>query len=125
MVGEEITLIGVYGDISRLPVGEIAELAGVERLIPISRAYKRAAQKGTPEGPIYQTVRIGDVDCGGDELVVVGGPCSVESETQIMDAARLVKGRRECLRGASSKSLEPYIGGGAGRAKRFVRGGIA
>jgi 3-deoxy-7-phosphoheptulonate synthase len=56
MVGEEITLIGVYGDISRLPVGEIQELAGVDRLIPISRAYKRAAQKGGPEGPIFQTV---------------------------------------------------------------------
>ena len=49
MVGEEITLVGVYGDISLLPVGEIEELAGVEQLIPISRAYKRAAQKGTPE----------------------------------------------------------------------------
>ena len=49
MVGEEITLVGVYGDISKLPVGEIEELAGVEQLIPISRAYKRAAQKGTPE----------------------------------------------------------------------------
>ena len=59
MVGEEITLIGVYGDISRLPVGEIEELPGVERLIPISRAYKRAAQKGSPERPLYQTVRIG------------------------------------------------------------------
>jgi 3-deoxy-7-phosphoheptulonate synthase len=112
MVGEEITLIGVYGDISRLPVGEIAELAGVERLIPISRAYKRAAQKGTPESPIYQTVRIGNVVCGGDDLVFIAGPCSVESETQIMDAARLVKeaGAR-CLRGGVVKyRSSPYSG---------------
>lgn len=112
MIGEEITLIGVYGDISRLPVGEIAELAGVERLIPISRAYKRVAQKGTPEGPIYQTVRIGDVVCGGEELVVVAGPCSVESETQIMAAARLAKeaGAR-CLRGGVVKyRSSPYSG---------------
>src|SRR5215510_7203913 len=84
MVGEEITLVGVYGDISRLPVGEIEELAGVEQLIPISRAYKRAAQKGSAEQPIFQTVRIGDVVCGGDELVFISGPCSVESEKQIM-----------------------------------------
>src|SRR5436309_16498 len=112
MVGEEITLVGVYGDITRLPVGEIEELPGVERLIPISRAYKRAAQKGTPEGPIYQTVRIGDVACGGDQLVVIGGPCSVESEAQIMDAARLVKeaGAR-CLRGGVVKyRSSPYSG---------------
>jgi 3-deoxy-7-phosphoheptulonate synthase len=93
-------------------VGEIAELAGVERLIPISRAYKRAAQKGTPESPIYQTVRIGNVVCGGDDLVFIAGPCSVESETQIMDAARLVKeaGAR-CLRGGVVKyRSSPYSG---------------
>ena len=47
--GTEITLIGVYGDITTLPKGEIEELPGVEQLIPISRAYKRAAQKGGPE----------------------------------------------------------------------------
>ena len=35
MVGEEITLIGVYGDITRLPVGEVQEMGGVENLIPI------------------------------------------------------------------------------------------
>src|SRR6476660_8295632 len=73
MVGEEITLIGVYGDISLLPVGEIEELAGVDRLIPISRAYKRAAQKGWPEGPIFQTVKIGTVVCGGEECVFSSG----------------------------------------------------
>src|SRR3989449_7393089 len=80
MIGEEITLIGVYGDITRLPQGEIEELAGVAKLIPISRAYKRAAQKGGPEAPIYQTVKIGKVVCGGDDLVFISGPCSVESE---------------------------------------------
>src|SRR5947209_4668844 len=76
LIGEEITLIGVYGDISRLPQSEIEELAGVEQLIPISRAYKRAAQKGTPDRPLHQAVRIGDVVCGGDELVFIAGPCS-------------------------------------------------
>jgi 3-deoxy-7-phosphoheptulonate synthase len=112
LVGEEITLVGVYGDISRLPVGEIEELAGVEQLIPISRAYKRAAQKGTPEGPIYQTVRIGDLVCGGDELVVVAGPCSVESEPQIMEAARLVReaGARGLRGGVVKYRSSPYSG---------------
>jgi 3-deoxy-7-phosphoheptulonate synthase len=112
MVGEEITLVGVYGDISRLPVGEIEELAGVEQLIPISRAYKRAAQKGTPERPLYQQVMIGDVACGGDELVFISGPCSVESEPQIMEAARLVKeAGAQCLRGGVVKyRSSPYSG---------------
>jgi len=112
MVGEEITLIGAYGDITRLPQGEIAELPGVDVLIPISRAYKRAAQKGTAERPIFQTVRIGDVVCGGDDLVVIAGPCSVESEGQVMEAARLVKeAGAHALRGGVVKyRSSPYSG---------------
>ena len=110
--GEEITLIGVYGDISKLPQGEIAELAGVEQLIPISRAYKRVAQKGTPGHRIYQTVRIGAAVCGGDDLVFISGPCSVESERQIMDAARMVKEAGcQALRGGVVKyRSSPYSG---------------
>src|SRR3989475_6901309 len=112
LVGTEITLIGVYGDISRLPIGEIEELAGVEHLIPISKAYKRAAQKGTPDRPIYQTVPIGSVACGSGELVVIAGPCSVESEAQILEAARLVKeAGAQCLRGGVVKyRSSPYSG---------------
>jgi 3-deoxy-7-phosphoheptulonate synthase len=112
LVGEEITLVGVYGDISVLPVGEIEELAGVEQLIPISRAYKRAAQKGTPERPMYQQVAIGKVVCGGDDLVFISGPCSVESEPQIMEAARLVKeAGGHALRGGVVKyRSSPYSG---------------
>ncbi len=110
--GTEITLIGVYGDISSLPTGEIEEMAGVETLIPISRAYKRAAQKGTPEHPIYRTVAIGDVVCGGDDLAIIAGPCSVESERQVMEAARLVKeAGAHALRGGVVKyRSSPYSG---------------
>jgi 3-deoxy-7-phosphoheptulonate synthase len=112
MVGEEITLIGAYGDITRLPQGEIAELPGVDVLIPISRAYKRAAQKGTGDRPIYQTVAIGNVVCGGDDLVFISGPCSVESESQVMEAARLVKeAGGHALRGGVVKyRSSPYSG---------------
>jgi 3-deoxy-7-phosphoheptulonate synthase len=112
MVGEEITLVGVYGDISRLPTGEIEELPGVESLIPISKAYKRVSQKGTPEKPIFQSVKIGSVVCGGADLVFISGPCSVESEPQIMEAARLVKeAGAHCLRGGVVKyRSSPYSG---------------
>lgn len=110
--GTEITLVGVYGDISQLPTAEIEEMAGVERLIPISRAYKRAAQKGTPDRLIHQTVNIGKVVCGGDDLVFVAGPCSVESEPQIMEAAKLVKeSGGHALRGGVVKyRSSPYSG---------------
>ncbi len=112
MVGEQVTLVGVYGDISRLPQEELAQMPGVERLIPISRAYKRAAQKGDWLRPIYTMVDIGPVRVGGDELVVIAGPCSVESERQIMEAARMVKeAGAHCLRGGVVKyRSSPYSG---------------
>lgn len=112
MVGEEITLIGVYGDITQLPVGEIQEMGGVESLIPISRAYKRAAQKGSPGNLLHGTVRIGGVEAGGGELTVIAGPCSVESEAQIMEAARIVKeSGGKALRGGVVKyRSSPYSG---------------
>ena len=110
--GTELTLVGVYGDISKLPSGEIAELPGVEQLIPISRAYKRAAQKGTPEAPIYGTVAIGPVVCGAADLVFISGPCSVESERQILEAATMVKEAGcDALRGGVVKyRSSPYSG---------------
>ena len=112
MVGEEVTLIGLYGDISRLPQEELAQMPGVERLIPISRAYKRAAQKGEPGRPHHTVVDIGGVKVGGGELVVVAGPCSVESEHQIMEAASMVKeAGAQCLRGGVVKyRSSPYSG---------------
>jgi 3-deoxy-7-phosphoheptulonate synthase len=112
MVGEQVTLIGVYGDISQLPQDELEQMPGVERLIPISRAYKRAAQKGDPLHPIHSPVQIGSVAIGGEDVVVIAGPCSVESEPQIMEAARMVReaGGR-CLRGGVVKyRSSPYSG---------------
>ncbi|MCC6766448.1 MAG: 3-deoxy-7-phosphoheptulonate synthase [Deltaproteobacteria bacterium] len=112
MVGEQVTLIGVYGDISRLPSDELGQMPGVDRLIPISRAYKRVAQKGDPLKPIHVPVDIGGVTVGGPDLVVIAGPCSVESERQVMDAARMVKeAGAQCLRGGVVKyRSSPYSG---------------
>ena len=112
MIGEQVTLIGVYGEITRLPQEELAQMPGVERLIPISRAYKRAAQKGEPGKPIHAVVDIGGVKVGGGDLVVIAGPCSVESERQILEAARMVKeAGAQCLRGGVVKyRSSPYSG---------------
>jgi 3-deoxy-7-phosphoheptulonate synthase len=112
MIGEPVTLIGVYGDIFRLPQEELAQMPGVERLVPISRAYKRVAQKGEPGQPIRTIVDIGGVKVGGGDLVVIAGPCSVESERQILEAARMVKeAGAQCLRGGVVKyRSSPYSG---------------
>ncbi|MCH8055067.1 MAG: 3-deoxy-7-phosphoheptulonate synthase [Deltaproteobacteria bacterium] len=128
MVGDEITLVGVYGDITQLPVAEIQEMAAVESLIPISRAYKRAAQKGSPGNLIHRTVHIGNVEVGGDELTVIAGPCSVESEAQIMQAARMVKeSGAKALRGGVVKyRSSPYSGweGIGSNSEEALRNGL-
>jgi hypothetical protein len=125
--GTELTLVGVYGDISKLPPGEIEELPGVDQLIPISRSYKRVAQKGTSDKPFFSTVNIGKLVCGGADLAFIAGPCSVESESQIMEAARIVK-EAGCggLRGGVVKyRSSPYSGWeglGASDAESLKRG---
>lgn len=112
MQGDEITVIGVYGDITSLPREEISALAGVEELIRISKGYKRAAQKGSPENLMHLNFPIGDVNVDGTSLVVIAGPCSVESERQIMRAAEQVKeSHADVLRGGVVKyRSSPYSG---------------
>jgi 3-deoxy-7-phosphoheptulonate synthase len=70
------------------------------------------AQKGSPGNLIHQTVRIGNIEVGGEELAIIAGPCSVESETQIMEAARFVKAAgAKALRGGVVKyRSSPYSG---------------
>jgi len=120
MVGAEITLIGAYGDVTKIPEDEIARMAGVDEIIRISRAYKRAAQKGSGRNLIRSRFPIGSVSVGGDRLVIVAGPCSVESEAQIMEAARTAaEAGADCLRGGVIKyRSSPYSGweglGGSG-----------
>jgi len=128
LIGEEITLLGVYGDITQLPIGEIQEMGGVDALIPISRAYKRAAQKGTPENLIHRRVNIGNVEVGGDELVIIAGPCSVESEKQILEAASMAKrAGAAALRGGVVKyRSSPYSGweGIGSNSEEALRNGL-
>ncbi|MAF79520.1 3-deoxy-7-phosphoheptulonate synthase [bacterium] len=112
MPGKDHTLIGVYGDVSQAPRGRIFEMPGVEEIISISRAYKRATQKGTGTDRFYSTFPIGNVTIGGGDLVVVAGPCSIESERQMMEAARIMKDAgAHVLRGGVHKyRSSPYSG---------------
>jgi 3-deoxy-7-phosphoheptulonate synthase len=111
LVGTDHTLIGVYGDVSQLSQPDVQKMSGVEGLIAISRKYKRAAQKGDPTNRLYVDFNIGSVRIGRD-LVVVAGPCSVESERQIMESAEMVKDAgAQILRGGVHKyRSSPYSG---------------
>ncbi|MBI2863914.1 MAG: 3-deoxy-7-phosphoheptulonate synthase [Chloroflexi bacterium] len=111
--GTERTVIGVVG--STYPeLREMLEMMpGVDDVIPISRPYKLSSREFKP----YDTVvKVGDVEIGGDRLVVMAGPCAVESEEQLLRTARAVKAAgANVLRGGAFKpSTSPYTFRGLG-----------
>jgi 3-deoxy-7-phosphoheptulonate synthase len=86
---------------------QLEAIPGVDRVMPILKPYKLVSIEGHPEKTI---VRVGDVEIGGDRLVVMAGPCTVETEDQLMKSAQVVKDAgAHILRGGAYKpSTSPY-----------------
>mgnify|MGYP003681890551 CR=1 FL=1 len=106
--GAERTIIGVVGDDRGKAQLKVAEsFSGVEKIMPILKPYKLASRE-SKEG--NSVIRIGGVEIGGPEFVVIAGPCSIESEEQLMESARIVKkGGGDMLRGGAFKPrTSPY-----------------
>jgi 3-deoxy-7-phosphoheptulonate synthase len=113
-VGQERTIIGVVGtDLDR--VAHIGMLPGVESVIRVTQPYKLASIE---HHPTRTHVRVGEVDIGlGAGLVMMAGPCSVESRDQLMSAAHVVKreGGRVLRGGAFKPRTSPYSFQGLGK----------
>ena len=113
--GVERTVIGVVGVAPRLPeLRETLELLpGVEEVVPISKPYKLSSREFKPENTV---VEVGGIKIGGRDLVVMAGPCAVETEEQVMSTARAVKAAgASILRGGAFKpSTSPYSFRGLG-----------
>ena len=112
--GEERTVIGVVGSPIPPELGsELESLSGVERTFRITKPYKLASREFHPQ---RTEIRIGDVPLGGDQLVVIAGPCSVESEEQILRTAHGVReaGARLLRGGAFKPRTSPYSFRGLG-----------
>lgn len=109
-VGKEKTIIGVIGVEVEEKVGladQFEALPFVERCLAISRPYKLVDKAFRPEGT---RITVGGVTIGGDTAVVMAGPCTVETEAQIMESAQAVKASgAHLLRGGAYKpSTSPY-----------------
>ncbi|HEV2836622.1 MAG TPA: 3-deoxy-7-phosphoheptulonate synthase [Pyrinomonadaceae bacterium] len=120
--GEERTVIGAVGNSNRRSEIEALRAApGVAEVIQIAHPFKLVSRQ------LRQTRTVVDVrgiKVGGDELVVIAGPCSVESEDQLMETARGVKAAgADMLRGGAYKPrTSPYDFQGLGvEALRFLR----
>jgi 3-deoxy-7-phosphoheptulonate synthase len=102
--GVERKVVAVLGevDIDKVELmDQFSNMAGVERVQLISEPFKLSARAAHP-GPF--TVNVGAVAIGGDEVVVIAGPCSVESEAQLLATARAVRdGGAQLLRGGAFK----------------------
>jgi 3-deoxy-7-phosphoheptulonate synthase len=106
--GEEQTIIAVVGEDRGMEQLKSAEhLPGVEKTVTILKPYKLASREFKEENTI---IRIGDVEIGGPEFIVMAGPCSVENEAQLMESAYIVKkGGAHILRGGAFKPrTSPY-----------------
>ena len=108
IAGEERVVIGVVGVGDITPALESIEaMPGVERAMRISAPYKFVSREFRPE---KTRIKVRDVVIGGDEFVIMAGPCSVESEKQILESAELVaKHGAKLLRGGAFKPrTSPY-----------------
>jgi len=84
--GDEIVL-GAVGKVSR-DLRFFEQLPGVARVIPVSQPYKLVSRQMHPQDTVVQ---VGEVEVGGPRLVVIAGPCAVESREQALTIARQVK----------------------------------
>ena len=114
--GVERTLIGAVG----APEGEkegiaeqLSRFPNVDRVVPILKSYKLVSRESQAQ---TTRVKVGDVEFGSGQVGVIAGPCAVESEEQILDAARAVKAAGACaLRGGVYKPrTSPYSFQGLG-----------
>ena len=105
--GEEVTIIGIVGDKSKLPTENLISFKDVDRIVPVTESYKLANKKFHPEP---STVQAGGTFIGPDNLTIMAGPCAVESEEQLMCIARAVKkSGATILRGGAYKPrTSPY-----------------
>lgn len=111
--GTERTVIGVIGDQRTLNPQTLEALADVEKVVPILHPFKLSSRDFKPERTV---ISIEDVKIGGDEVVVMAGPCAVESEEQLWETAQGVKkaGAKVLRGGAFKPRTSPYSFQGLG-----------
>ena len=111
--GEERTLVGIIGNGRPFDAEHLELMAGVEKTTPVTRPFKRASRDFHPQDTL---VAVGDTVVGGDEIVLIAGPCAVESQEQMSEIGQAVKeAGAQMLRGGAFKPrTSPYSFQGLG-----------
>ncbi len=115
MPGAQRTAVGLVGNDGRVDGSRFETLPGVAQVIHVTKPYKQASREWHPENTVV-TIAPG-VQVGGEAVTLIAGPCSVESEEQIVTAARAVRAAgASCLRGGAFKPRSsPYSFQGLGK----------
>ena len=105
--GQEVTVLGLIGDTSRIDMELLCSLEMVSSVKRVSEPFKQANRKFHPNDSI---ISVGDVKIGGGHFAMIAGPCSVETEEQIIAVAQSVKASgADILRGGAYKPrTSPY-----------------
>ena len=105
--GKEVTILGLIGDTSRVDMELLSSLEMVASVKRVSEPFKQVNRKFHPNDSIIQ---VGNVKIGGGHFAMIAGPCSVESEEQIIAVAQAVKAAgADVLRGGAYKPrTSPY-----------------
>ena len=105
--GQEITILGLIGDTSRVDMDLLRSLDIVDSVKRVSEPFKQANRKFHPKDTV---IEVGGVRLGGGHFAMIAGPCSVESEDQIIAVAQAVKASgAQILRGGAFKPrTSPY-----------------
>ena len=105
--GEEVTIVGVIGDKKLIANLEVNMLEGVDKSVRITEKYKLVSRDFHPADTV---IDVDGIKIGGTELVVMAGPCAVESFEQLLEAATLVKksGAKFLRGGAYKPRTSPY-----------------
>ena len=113
--GEERSIIGVIGDDRPIDRSAFELLDGVEKTVPILRPFKLASRDMHPQAT---TVALDGITVGGPRIIIMAGPCAVESREQILETAIAVKAAgAQVLRGGAYKPrTSPYSFQGLGEA---------
>ena len=107
IVGVNMTILGVIGDTSTLDINLLRVNDWVEKVMRVQEPFKRANRMFHPEDSV---VDVNGIKIGGKKIIVMAGPCSVETEEQIISVAKSVKlGGAAMLRGGAFKPrTSPY-----------------
>ena len=105
--GRFVTIIGVVGDKKLLQDVPLEAMSGVEKVVAITSGYKLASRQFKPENSV---IDVDGVQIGGNKLVVMAGPCAVESREQLLESAAIVKqaGATSLRGGAYKPRTSPY-----------------